>query len=81
MLRRIDPPDCGCTDCLTGESKPVTSATNEELLLMARNEIINATERTIEAEIVFTFDVGDDKRIVRIKADAGAAAGGLVVPL
>lgn len=41
--KRIDPEGCGCTDCLTGYSKPLNSATHEELFLMLHGAITNAT--------------------------------------
>lgn len=31
MIRRIDPPECGCTDCLRGYSKPVDALSEDEI--------------------------------------------------
>jgi hypothetical protein len=42
-LARIDPPECGCTDCLIGYSKPMNQATREELLRLEAGGYINAT--------------------------------------
>lgn len=33
--KRIDPPDCGCTDCLTGYSAPLSSAEDVVFLLLS----------------------------------------------
>lgn len=43
MIARLDPPGCGCTDCLTGHSRPIDVASNEELAACARGQIENAT--------------------------------------
>jgi hypothetical protein len=41
--RRIDPPTCGCTDCITGYSKPMDEATDQELWQMMIGLKQNAT--------------------------------------
>jgi len=43
MIKRMDPPDCGCTDCITGYSKPLDFASDEELQLLKVGVIYNAT--------------------------------------
>ncbi len=40
-LKAIDPPDCGCTDCLTGYSKPLNEATQDDLLDIKRGALID----------------------------------------
>jgi len=37
----IDPPGCGCTECLTGLYRPIDQATDEELIAMILGEIPN----------------------------------------
>lgn len=32
-VKRIDPPDCGCTDCITGYSKPINNMNQNELAI------------------------------------------------
>lgn len=42
-LRRIDPPNCGCTDCLTGYSKPWNAASDDEQAAMLCGRLDDAT--------------------------------------
>lgn len=37
----IDPPGCGCTECLTGECVPLDRATDAQLELMLQGKIRN----------------------------------------
>lgn len=39
----IDPPGCGCTECLTGEYVPLDQATDDQLRLMLQGKIKNNT--------------------------------------
>jgi hypothetical protein len=39
----IDPPGCGCTECLSGEYVPLDQATDREVELMLKGEIRNNT--------------------------------------
>jgi hypothetical protein len=43
MLIRIDPIDCGCTDCMTGDSRPVNQCTDYHKMRCALGEIENAS--------------------------------------
>ena len=43
VAHRIDPADCGCTDCILGFSKPAGQASDYELDLMSRSIVDNAT--------------------------------------
>lgn len=57
MIARLDPRGCGCTDCILGEySKPLESATEDELILTALGRIDNATGEKIR----LTTFVGED---------------------
>ena len=54
QLRRIDPENCGCTDCHIGYSRPVDAATGAELYAMLNGELVNATgleEDDFEVEV------------------------------
>lgn len=39
----IDPPNCGCTECLTGLYVPLDQATDEQLEMMRLGKINNNT--------------------------------------
>lgn len=42
-LIAIDPPGCGCTECIVGEYKPFDEASPEELEMMLRGRLRNNT--------------------------------------
>lgn len=51
----IDPPDCGCTDCLIGESVPLSGASDELIRRMIRGEVTDRTggRWTVATRVVF----------------------------
>lgn len=56
---RIDPPDCGCTDCLVGWSVPLYRATKFQLAAMMAGYVQNATgikTNGFSADIEVTHD-------------------------
>ena len=42
-LKRIDPSDCGCTDCLTGHSKPFNTVTEFHLQGLRDGMLLDST--------------------------------------
>ena len=43
-IHRIDPPNCGCTDCILRDwSIPVDTADNDQLLALLAGDLNNAT--------------------------------------
>ena len=50
-LKRIDPPNCGCTDCATGYSKPINICTEEELEQLHCGELRNAFGKRVTVKI------------------------------
>jgi hypothetical protein len=55
----IDPPGCGCTECITGLYRPIDQASDEELIAMILGEIPNHSGYDV-AE----FMVRDDGMVV-----------------
>ena len=56
-LQRIDPPDCGCTDCLVGYSAPLDAPIDPvvaEALIDGR--LINASGREIVRRVEVTYE-------------------------
>lgn len=47
-LRRLDPPGCGCTDCMTGYSKPVDTGADTELWRLMTGRLQNASGNDLE---------------------------------
>jgi hypothetical protein len=45
-LIAIDPPRCGCTECLVGEYRPLDQATDEDIRALFRGEIRDNTDET-----------------------------------
>jgi hypothetical protein len=54
-IKIIDPPDCGCTDCITEYSKPINYCTKQELLQMHWGVIPNASGCTTEVEVKISY--------------------------
>lgn len=59
QTRRIDPDNCGCTDCLTGYSVPLSQATIDQVTGMLAGRLINATGQTFTIEVVTTITADD----------------------
>lgn len=75
----IDPPYCGCTECLTGEYVPLDLASTEQIVAMAMAHLVNNTEREISIRVKttpfggvqdLTVLVGDDY-LVKVYDPAG----------
>ena len=58
-ITAIDPPGCGCTECITGVYQPLDQATDTELVAMILGEIENHTGYDV-AE----FQVQDDGSVI-----------------
>lgn len=52
----IDPPGCGCTECITGEYVPLNDATPRHIADMLAGRIGNNTSLTFTLTLVGKFD-------------------------
>ncbi|MFI7448123.1 hypothetical protein ACIBQX_11550 [Nonomuraea sp. NPDC049714] len=50
-LLAIDPWDCGCTECLTGEYKPLRMASASDIAALLCGELAGNTSATFQVEI------------------------------
>ena len=55
MHKRIDPPNCGCTDCLTGYSVSIDRATEIELGMCEGGTIQNASTHNIRRVTTYVW--------------------------
>ena len=51
MLSRIDPPQCGCADCLAGYSKPIDECTQYHLMRCLLGDADNASGCEINIKV------------------------------
>lgn len=49
-LLAIDPPGCGCTECLTGEYRPLQDATDDDIRALFAGEINDNTSERWDVE-------------------------------
>lgn len=55
-VRAIDPPDCGCTECIVGEYVPVRSANAADVARMFTGDASNHTGMDVALEIEWDRD-------------------------
>jgi len=55
-LQRLDPPDCGCTDCITGYSKPVDETSQKELKKLHKGKLQNATGMVVKVKYTLEYE-------------------------
>ncbi|GAB2858375.1 hypothetical protein GCM10022221_67350 [Actinocorallia aurea] len=54
-LIALDPPGCGCTECLTGEYKRIDHADASEVLAMLRGRLGDNTGLTFRVSLTLEF--------------------------
>ena len=54
-LKRIDPVDCGCTDCIIGYSKPIDCCTESELVRLHFGLLQNASGCKIKVKVEVSY--------------------------
>ncbi len=55
----IDPPGCGCTECLTGEYVPLERATRQQILDLFAGHLRDNTGSGVEFTVVVSVNEGD----------------------
>lgn len=60
-LRFIDPADCGCSDCLTGESVPLDRATGYHIRDMLAGRLTSRLDEDTEIEFTVSITLGLDE--------------------
>jgi hypothetical protein len=55
-LKSVDPPGCGCTGCLTGESKPINECTRDEIEFMLAGNLVNNSGSEIQVRYYLDID-------------------------
>lgn len=70
-LLAIDPENCGCTECLIGEYRPLNQATEDELVQLVRGELKDNTSEwvTVEYDDYSGVTVRIGNRTVRLPED------------
>lgn len=58
----IDPPGCGCTECITGEYIPLDRATDQQVAALLRGEIHDNTNLAVEVTVVVRDEYGQFSR-------------------
>lgn len=54
QVKRVDPLTCGCTDCQTGYSVPLSQATNAQVDALIDGRLLDGVGRTITE---YDFDI------------------------
>lgn len=68
-IQRLDPPTCGCTDCLTGYSRPLDQASAVLIRRMIKGRVQDATGLTftVTTERAFGNGVLSDVSVTRVQ--------------
>lgn len=59
-LIAIDPPGCGCTECITGEYVPLNEATEEQITQMLVGKVRNNTAQQLRLNLVYIVEDEQD---------------------
>jgi hypothetical protein len=63
-LIAIDPWDCGCTECMTGEYKPLSYATDDDIAdLLAGRLRDNTSEGSLLVAVLYRVEQDRDSRV------------------
>ena len=66
-LIAIDPYDCGCNDCCTGEYKPLANATDDDIAdLLAGRLRDNTHEGSLEVSVSYQIERDGNSRMVLV---------------
>lgn len=71
----IDPPRCGCTECIAGQYVPLNQATTQEILGLLSGRLRDNTGD--DAEFVFVLHCGDSSWRLEARDVIEAVRGGV----
>ncbi len=55
----IDPPGCGCTECLTGEYVPLDQAQGQQILNLFAGRLRDNTDADTDFQVIVSVNRGD----------------------
>lgn len=80
ILHRLDPVTCGCTDCITGYSKPLESATTDDIRRMLTGDLQDATSMRFSVTRTHIFEDGKIQPGVQVTVGAVWEVHGIGMP-
>ncbi|MER5891114.1 hypothetical protein ABT160_45500 [Streptomyces sp. NPDC001941] len=60
-ITAVDPPGCGCTECLTGQYAPLDQATAQDIAALLSGQVSNHT--SVDLRVTVTYTLAADRAI------------------
>lgn len=54
----VDPPGCACTECITGQYRPLDRATPQDIAALLRGQLRNHTGAALRVTVVYALSPG-----------------------